>query len=154
MTEPHQRPEPHRRPGRDGPPGHRTVPHTADTRIEAWSPDREGCLAQAVAGLVESFADLSAARPRRTETVHLAPAPVPDLLVALLEEVVYRLDAHGEIPLESRLTATPDGGLEARLTMAPTASVEAVGALPKAVSLHGLELDHDDGWRCAFTVDV
>jgi SHS2 domain-containing protein len=28
--------------------GHRDVPHTADTRIEAWGPTREACLPGAV----------------------------------------------------------------------------------------------------------
>ncbi|HEV8559398.1 MAG TPA: archease [Actinophytocola sp.] len=37
--------------------GHRAVPHTADIRIEAWAPTREACLGEAVAALVESFAD-------------------------------------------------------------------------------------------------
>lgn len=144
MTRPPERP----------PAGHRTVPHTADTRIEAWAPDREGCLAEAVTGLVESFADLTGARPHRTETVHLAPAPVQDMLVELLDEVVYRLDVHGEVPLDSRLTPATDGGLQARFDMVPTDAVEAVGALPKAVSLHGLRVTGDDGWWCTFTVDV
>ncbi len=35
--------------------GHRTVPHTADLRIEAWAPTRDGCIRQAVLGTVESF---------------------------------------------------------------------------------------------------
>ena len=34
--------------------GHRSVPHTADLRIEAWAPTRDGCIRQAVLGAVES----------------------------------------------------------------------------------------------------
>ncbi|WP_377272649.1 archease [Peterkaempfera sp. SMS 1(5)a] len=135
--------------------GHRSVPHTADSRIEAWAPDRERCLAEAVAGLVSSFADVPQAAVRRTATVRLDPAPDQDLLVRLLEEVVYRLDVHGELPVGARLTALPGGGLEARLEMVRSDAAQAVGALPKAVSLHALELAGDGGgWRCAFTVDV
>jgi hypothetical protein len=37
--------------------GHRGVPHTADLRIEAWAPSRDGCIRQAVLGTVH--------RPRR-----------------------------------------------------------------------------------------
>lgn len=33
--------------------GHRSVPHTADLRIEAWAPTRDGCIRQAVLGTVE-----------------------------------------------------------------------------------------------------
>jgi SHS2 domain-containing protein len=35
--------------------GHRSVPHTADLRIEAWAPTRDGCIRQAVLGTVASF---------------------------------------------------------------------------------------------------
>lgn len=41
--------------------GHRSVPHTADLRIEAWAPTRDGCIRQAVLGTVESFLDLESA---------------------------------------------------------------------------------------------
>ena len=46
--------------------GHRTVPHTADLRVEAWAPTREACLAEAVRGLVDRFAVVAAARTRHT----------------------------------------------------------------------------------------
>ena len=36
--------------------GHRSVPHTADLRIEAWAPTRDGCNRQAALSTVESFA--------------------------------------------------------------------------------------------------
>jgi hypothetical protein len=39
--------------------GHRTLPHTADIRIEAWAPGREQCIAEAVRGMVDTFADTS-----------------------------------------------------------------------------------------------
>ncbi|WP_055585367.1 archease [Streptacidiphilus griseoplanus] len=142
------------RPGRPAA-GHRSLPHTADSRIEAWAPDRERCLAEAVTGLVGSFSEVPATAERRTATVRLEPAPDQDLLVELLEEVVYRLDAQGELPASVRLAALPGGGLEARLEMVRADAAQAVGAVPKAVSLHGLELVRDGcGWRCAFTVDV
>ncbi|MCD0484482.1 archease [Streptacidiphilus sp. ASG 303] len=130
------------------------MPHTADLRVEAWAPDREGCLAEAVAGLVDAFADRAAARPHRTASLRLPPAPDEDLLVALLEEVVYRLDVAGELPVAVEAAPVPGGGLDVRLAMAGTGEVEAVGALPKAVSLHGLRMGAGDGWSCSFTVDV
>jgi SHS2 domain-containing protein len=136
--------------------GHRSVPHTADTRIEAWAPDRERCLAEAVSGLVDSFADTAGARPHRTADVRLPPASDEDLLVALLDEVVYRLDTDGELPLDTAVAAAPGGGLEVRLALARTDAVQAVGAVPKAVTLPGLRLARDEGggWSCAVVVDV
>ncbi|MDR3656372.1 MAG: archease [Mycobacterium sp.] len=46
--------------------GHLTVPHTADLRIEAWAPNRDGCIRQAMLSTVESLLDTSSAHPQRT----------------------------------------------------------------------------------------
>jgi SHS2 domain-containing protein len=73
--------------------GHRAVPHTADLRIEAWGPTREQCLGEAALGMVESFADLAGVRASAVRQVRLAEASDDELLAALLEEVVFRLDA-------------------------------------------------------------
>lgn len=42
------------------------MPHTADLRIEAWAPTRDGCIRQAVLGTVESFLDLESAHAIHT----------------------------------------------------------------------------------------
>ncbi|KUL38508.1 archease [Streptomyces sp. NRRL F-4489] len=125
-------------------------------RVEAWGPTREACLAHAVRGACESFADLAAAAsaPRRDEEVVVRADTDEDLLVALLDEVVYRLDAQGEVPVEVEVSAVP-GGLRALLGMADIGSLPVTGAAPKAVTLHGLACAHGpDGWRCAVTLDV
>lgn len=49
--------------GREACIGHRTVPHTADLRIEAWAPTAELCIAEAVRAMVWGFADLPMAAP-------------------------------------------------------------------------------------------
>ncbi len=49
--------------------GHRNVPHTADLRIEAWGPTREDCIAEALRGLVESFAEMHGAGASRSSSV-------------------------------------------------------------------------------------
>jgi SHS2 domain-containing protein len=57
--------------------GHWTMPHPADLRIEAWGPTREDCLAEAVLGLVDSFA-VVAGRPlpgRAERDLRCAPDP-------------------------------------------------------------------------------
>jgi SHS2 domain-containing protein len=46
--------------------GHVTVPHTADLRIEAWAPTRDGGIRQAMLSTVESFLDTSSVHPQRT----------------------------------------------------------------------------------------
>ncbi|MGP3982926.1 archease [Streptomyces sp. KR80] len=134
--------------------GHRAVPHTADIRLEAWAPTRDECIAEAVLGLVESFADVSRVRPARLVTVSVAEGPAEDMLLAVLDEVIYRLDVHGEVPVDIEADAA-DGSLDLRLAVADTDAVEPIGASPKAVSLHGLRFATDHArWSCSVTVDV
>ncbi|EKX66202.1 archease [Streptomyces ipomoeae] len=139
---------------REGGNGHRAVPHTADVRVEAWGTSREGCLVEAVLGTVECFADVSAVRPTSMERVRLAESSDDDLLTALLDEVVFRLEVHGRVTVD--VEAEPaDDGLDVRLALAELADVEITGAVPKGVSWHGLHIGPDPyGWSCAVTVDV
>ncbi|MFF9401919.1 MULTISPECIES: archease [unclassified Streptomyces] len=156
-------------PRRPGARGHRTLPHTADLRVEAWAPTAGDCVAEAVRAMVESFADTSGAAPVGERTCPVAAGSGEDLLVTVLEEVVYRLDAHGEIPLDVEVDAdvgtdTGTGASRAagggpgplvRFRMADAGTAREVGAVPKAVSLHDLRLRHDpDGWACGVTLDV
>lgn len=131
------------------------MPHTADVRIEAWGASRECCLAEAALGLVSSFAAVSAVRPTAVERVRFTEdASDDDLLAALLDEVVYRLEVHGQVPVDVAADAA-GGGLDVRLAVAPLADVEITGAAPKGVSWHGLRIGPDAyGWSCAVTVDV
>ncbi|MEV7026311.1 archease [Kitasatospora sp. NPDC093558] len=139
--------------------GHRTVPHTADLQVEAWAPTAEGCIGELVRAVVGSFADLTAARPVGERACTVVAASEADLLVGVLEEVIYRMDAHGELPADLALGEIDDadGGrtLEVRFRMADTATATLVGAVPKAVSLHGLDLRPGlGGWAGRVTVDV
>jgi len=136
--------------------GHRSVPHTADLRIEAWGPTREDCLAEAVRGLVESFAELGEAGKQRASVFHLAAGSDADLLAAAVEEVIYRLDADGQIPAAVEVSRAVSGGIDLRLRMVDASGVEIVGAVPKAASLSGLTCAAglSGEWSCAVTVDV
>ncbi|MBO8195681.1 archease [Streptomyces oryzae] len=139
--------------------GHRAVPHTADVRIEAWGADREQCLSEAVLGMVDCFADLSGAEAHSVREVQVAGDSDADLLAALLDEVVFRLEVHGEVPVA---VGTESGGVslgretaDVRLTVTDLASVQVTGAPPKAVSWNELHLaPGPSGWSCAVTVDV
>jgi SHS2 domain-containing protein len=134
--------------------GHRGVPHTADLRIEAWAPSRDDCIRQAVLGTVDSFLDISSARPHRTLSRRLTAGSDDDLLVAVLEEVIFLLDTVGEAPVDLDLQG--GGGVaEVNFAMVDARTLPQVGAVPKAVSLNDLRLSHDDnGWRCLVTLDV
>ncbi|MEU2615472.1 archease [Micromonospora sp. NPDC007271] len=142
-----------RRPAR----GHRNIPHTADVRIEAWAPDREGCVAEAVAAMLDTFVDTAGATADATAETRFAVPPGDDeeLLVAVLDEVIFRLDTAGVLPLATEVRSADGGGLLVRWWMVDTDAVELVGAVPKAVALHELRFGPDrDGWSCAVTLDV
>ena len=138
------------------PSGHVQSPHTADLRIEAWAPTREECVAEAVHALVDSFADC----PTEAATAPLEyvfhDRSAEDLLIAVLEEVIYLLDTTGRIPVRIDVCATsPRTGWRVRFAMADADAATLIGAVPKAVSLHGLRFtDGPGGWSCAVTIDV
>ncbi|MEU6084552.1 archease [Streptomyces sp. NPDC047108] len=153
------------------PRGHRAVPHTADIRLEAWAPTRDECIAEAVLGLVESFADVSGVRPERLVAFSVPEGPAEDLLLAVLDEVIYRLDVHGDVPVDVEAAASMgaeqgaeggdeeagpgDGALYLRFAVTDAEHVRAVGAQPKAVALQGLRFAAEHGrWSCGVTVDV
>lgn len=134
--------------------GHRTVPHTADLRVEAWAPTRELCIAEAVVGAVESFADTAYSGVTSRRVARLHAVRDEDLLVAVLDEVIFRLETAAEIPVAVDV-GVADRGVEARFTMAPAAELSQVGAVPKAVSLHELHLaPGPHGWSCSVILDV
>ena len=134
--------------------GHRSVPHTADLRIEAWAPTRDGCIRQAVLGTIASFLDTSSARPSRTRMRRLTDDRDDDLLVAVLDEVIYLLDTTGEAPVDVDVDGA-DGGVDVTFAMADATTLPQIGAVPKAVSLNDLRLTHGRrGWRCSVTLDV
>jgi SHS2 domain-containing protein len=135
--------------------GHRSLPHTADVIIDAWGPDQAACFEEAVAALVETCADPRDAVVIGERAVDLPPAPAEDMLLDLLDEVIYAIDVADGIPVRARVRAGGDGGLRATLSLADPASVEPAGAVPKAVSRSGLEVaHHDDTVRCRVLVDV
>ncbi|MER7893115.1 archease [Micromonospora sp. NPDC094482] len=135
--------------------GHRRVPHTADVRIEAWAPTRAACVAEAVTGLVETFADTAGARPGPERDHQVPAADDEDLLVSVLDEMIYRMETADELPVTTEVADDPAGGLLVRWRMTQTDAVELIGAVPKAVALHELRFGPDDaGWSCAVTVDV
>jgi len=136
--------------------GHRTVPHTADLRIQAWAPTREECLAEAVRGLVDSFAVVAGRVPTGRARRHLTARLDEDLLVAVIDEVIYRLDTDGQIPVSMAVRRAPDGGVIVLFALVPVAEAEITGAVPKAASLHRLRCAPDAAgrWSCAVTVDV
>jgi SHS2 domain-containing protein len=138
--------------------GHRAVPHTADLRIEAWAESWHECVAEALRGLVASVADVSGAAVKRTVERELTGVSPADLLACAAEDVIYILDTAGEIPVsvQVRSAEQPTAGIVVTLELASASTAEFIGAVPKAVSFHGLACEpHASGrWSATMTVDV
>jgi SHS2 domain-containing protein len=143
--------------------GHRTVPHTADLRIEAWAGSWHECVAESLRGLVGSFADVRGAAVTRTAERELTGGSAADLLASAAEEIIYILDTAGQIPVsvDVRPVGQPDqqqppAGIIVTLELASGSAVEFTGAVPKAISFHELAClpDASGRWSASMTVDV
>jgi SHS2 domain-containing protein len=134
--------------------GHASRAHTADEIIEAWGPTREACLEEAVLALVDTVAVVDGVGWSWHHEVELEGSD-EELLVALLEEVIYHLDADGAVPVRVRVRPHA-GGVVVHLWLTDLHRVTPVGAAPKGVSYSQLAChEEDDGrWHCAATIDV
>lgn len=137
------------------PRGHYAMPHTADVQIEAWAPTREECVEEAVSAVVEGLADIPAVVDQRMATWFPVPAAKDaDLLVMVLDEVIYRMGTTGQIPVRTRISARSEDGLDVLQWVVD--SEIAGGAVPReGVGLHGLTFAaSESGWRCALELAI
>ena len=136
--------------------GHRVRSHTADMIVEAWAPTRVACLQEAVAGVVGAFAEARDDAKGDRVPVELDPGDDGEMLVALLEDVVYAVDALDAVPLAATLHERADGGVSGWLETVPATSVIEVGATPKGVSRSDLSFAEEEKgrWRCRVEIDV
>ena len=135
--------------------GYRVLPHTADTRIEGWARARAACLEAAVRALVSTFADVTAAEATDSIEESFAESTDEDLLVAVLEEVIYLVEVVGVVPVTVDLVDEKAGRLAGSFAVAPLEVVEIWGPAPKAIALSDLVFgERDNEWRCLVTIDV
>jgi SHS2 domain-containing protein len=137
--------------------GHRILPHTADLALEAWAKGKYDCIAEAARALVESFAEVRTAAPADSVTLTMAAATDEDLLVAVLDEVIYQAEVRGRLPADIWIgqSGSGPGHAEVRLAVTPASQAELSGAVPKAVSRHELRFIRTGGlWRCHVIVDI
>ncbi|MEE1767462.1 archease [Streptomyces sp. JV185] len=136
------------------PRAHRSVPHTGDLRVEAWAPTREERIAEAVQGMVGSFCELPTDASSVAQECVVSAEGDGRLLLAVLEEVIYRMDAADELPVDATVTPEP-GGVRVQFRMAGRSTAVQTGPVPKAVALHGLRLAQDaQWWACRVTLGV
>jgi len=136
--------------------GHAARPHTADVVVEAWAPTRTACLEELVRGVVETFAQVDAAVSTRDVPLEVNAQVDEDLVVALLEDVLYLLDADGLVVADVELEEDEiDGSIEGVFRVVPVDRVVATGAAPKGVSRSDLSFHcEDSAWSARVMLDV
>ena len=136
--------------------GHRVLPHTADVIVEAWAPTRAGCLEELVRGVVDTFADTRDVRPTREIPLEVGAARDEDVIIALLDDVCYLLDADGLV-VRGRLARRGRGRhLRRDLPRRAGRRRRSTGAAaPKGISRSDLQFALEGGlWRAHVIVDV
>jgi SHS2 domain-containing protein len=134
---------------------YRLLPHTADVIVEAFGPSMSACLEAAVKGATAAFADVRGIEATGKRHVHLRADSDETILVALLEEVIFLLDAEDLVVVRAHLPVARSDVVTGWFDTVDKALVVVVGSPPKAVAYHELELHSDaHGYRCRFVLDV
>lgn len=134
--------------------GHAVQPHTADAVIEAWGPTAAACYEEAVAAFVDVFADTGGAPEGLSEAFEVGPGGPDDLLVLLLEEVLFDAEARGHVPIVTTVDVHRNH-LVGTFATVPIEELDIIGSVPTGVSYSELEFGRAEvGWRCRATVDV
>ncbi|HZV52582.1 MAG TPA: archease [Candidatus Dormibacteraeota bacterium] len=142
------------------PPGVTFREHTADVIMEVTGPTLESCLARAGAGLFAVFAPPPTAEALTAYEIRVEGSSPEELLVAWLEELLYRGEVEGVVftTFEVELQPEADGVLVlvARVggrRLRP--EDEPGGPSVKAVTRHQLRLGPGgEGWLARVVLDV
>jgi SHS2 domain-containing protein len=143
-------------PGRR-PVGVRFLDHTADTGIAVRAPTLAGCFARAAAGMFACFtAPRGRIAPTQRVTADVVGEGFEDLMVAWLDELLYRSEVEGLALHEfavSEVARTHVHGSARGVKFGRDA--EAMGPGVKAVTRHGLEVVKRHGhWSARIFFDV
>jgi SHS2 domain-containing protein len=134
--------------------GHALLAHTADAVIEAWGPTAAACYEEAAAAFVDVFADTSTAAEGSIEPVDVGPGQPEELLVLLLEEILFDVDVRGHVPVTTEVEVRGDH-LVGWCSALPIEELDIIGPIPKGISYSDLEFRRSDiGWHCRATIDV
>jgi SHS2 domain-containing protein len=135
--------------------GYRLLPHTADVIVEAFGPSMGACFEAAVMGATATFAEMRGVEATGERQVELRPASDEAMLVAVLEEAIFLLDAQDLVVVRAHLPVAGGDGVSGWFDTVDKALVAVVGSPPKAVAYHELELIGDaSGYKCRFVLDV
>ncbi len=140
------------------PEGVRFLDHTADFGLEVEAPSLEACFARAAAGVFSSFvhADALPSDADRVFEIDLEANSLEELMVAWLEELLYRSEVEGLFLYAFQVDAVEGMRLRARVSGRPADPQEKPGETPvKGVTRHQLSVRRDGNlWHARIIFDV
>lgn len=134
--------------------------HTADVGFELGASTLEGLFDEARRALLMVVFERPPRSGKQEDDIRLSAPDMETLLVRWLNEVVYRIQDTGFVPVDAeiRIQKTGEAGyaLEAHLTGAPLLLEEYgwQGEI-KSATFHGLDVTNDDeSWHARVILDV
>jgi Uncharacterized conserved protein len=137
--------------------GVRFFEHTADAGIEVRAPTLAACFARAAAGMFACFTAPSGRKvPSSVVHVDLTADGLEELMVAWLEELLYHSEVKGLAFHEFSVAAVSETHVRGSARGVKFGrGAETTGPSVKAVTRHGLEVAHRDGyWQARVIFDV
>ena len=133
--------------------------HTADLGLEVWAPTLDRLFVDAAVGLADAITDASVLRETERVDVTVEEPALDLLLVAWLEELLYRFETTGALARggEARVVEGTSGWrVEATLRGERfDAARHPLRVTVKAITYHGLEVAGSEGeWRARVLFDI
>jgi len=133
--------------------------HTADLGLEVWAATLDRLFVDAAVGLADAITDASALRETEGVEVTVEEPALDLLLVAWLEELLYRFETTGALARggEARVVEGTSGWrVEATLRGERfDATRHPLRVTVKAITYHALEVARDEqGWRARVIFDI
>lgn len=129
---------------------------TADIGIMAWGESLEELFTNAARGMFSLMIESEPLHPAGVLSVEAHGADLPALLVAWLNELLYRCDAEEWAPSDVRVMAVEGGRVRGELVGEPAdRGRHRFKGVVKAATYHLLECQKDgDRWRARVVFDV
>ncbi len=137
-------------------PGFESFGTTADVGIMAWGETLEDLFANIARGMFSLMVEPGTARPAEVLSVEARGGDLPSLLVAWLNELLYRCETEEWAPSDVRMVTVEGGRASGELTGEPAeAGRHRFKGVVKAATYHLLECQKDgDRWRARVVFDV
>lgn len=136
--------------------GFAIIAHPADIGVRFWAPTLAGAYRQAARGLTALLAGNAPIRPTQEVTFGAIGRDRLDLLVAWLDEILFRFDAEQLLLGDFTIHAISDQAIRATATGEPfDASRHETPYYVKAVTYHQIALERGkDGWHGQVFFDI